>query len=73
MLRAYGSGTDADAVRARQELMRTLTIRISSRMLRMRISFPVFQMFILYTLSISVKIPNLKRSFQNMLSMHIRN
>ncbi len=53
---AYGSGTDAHPERARQELMRTLhTHQFLTCMLSMRISFPFFQMFILYTLSMRVR------------------
>jgi hypothetical protein len=45
---AYESGTDAHDEQTRQELMCTLSIRISS-IHSMRISFPIFQMPIWYT------------------------
>ncbi len=56
---AYGSGTDAHPERARQELMHSAhpehSHQFLTRMLSMSISFPIFLMFILYTLSMRVR------------------
>ncbi len=69
----------------RKALVRRLSIRVRlMRMLSISISFPIFQRAVLYTLSISVKITNLKevpsyhaehtrKELVRMLSIRVRN
>ncbi len=64
---AYGSGIDACPKHMDQELMNTLSIQVRNWCI------PWSYTSVSYTYADHITIPNLKRSIQHMLSMHVRN